>query len=98
MTIVFLCAVKSGTPGMTDPDTASARLIEALTDLTQVTAAVPSDSALDSFDKTTNEVFFRDWPTVRSWAESLCQRLDDEFGHAALPDHHPRSPETGVGD
>jgi hypothetical protein len=83
---------------MTDGDGPSARLLLALADLTQIAAAIRPQDAPGEFDETVTEVFYRDWPTIRSWAESLWQHLNGDLGRAALPDADPKSPETGTGD
>ena len=38
-----------------------------------------------AFGETTKENFWRMWPHVRDWAESLWQIIEDERGHQARP-------------
>jgi hypothetical protein len=80
-----------------DENELGARLLVALSDFVDVTAAIPPDLAIETFDQTVAEVFFRDWPTIRSWAESVWQRVEGDLTRAALPEEDPRSPETGTG-
>jgi hypothetical protein len=75
-----------------------ARFLEALGDLVDLAAEIPATEALAGYDKTVTEAFFRDWPTVRSWGDSLYARLQYEIGGSDLPDDDPKSPETGDGD
>ena len=79
-------------PDLDDP---GSQLIETIGDLVDLAAALPSDEAFDGLDKTVTEVFFRDWPTVRSWGDSLYERIENDLGRSPLPDQDPKSPETG---
>jgi hypothetical protein len=83
---------------MPDLDDQGSQLIETIGDLVDIAAEVSPEEALEGFDKTVTEVFFRDWPTVRSWGDSLYERMQSDLGGAELPDQDPRSPETGNGD
>jgi hypothetical protein len=47
------------------------RLVRALSDLEAVTREVTVDDALAGLDEATLEVFWRDWPSLRGWAETL---------------------------
>ena len=78
-----------------DLDDQGSQLIETIGDLVDLAAALPPADAFDGLDKTVTEVFFRDWPTVRSWGDSLYERIQDDLGRSPLPDQDPRSPETG---
>jgi hypothetical protein len=50
------------------------------------TAGKISPAEADSgFGEVTKENFWRMWPEVRSWAEELWQRLEDERGNASRP-------------
>ena len=83
---------------MPDFDDQGSQLIVTIGDLVDLAAALPPAEAFDGLDKTATEVFFRDWPTVRSWGDSLYERLENDLGRSPLPDQDPRSPETGAGD
>ena len=80
---------------MPDFDDQGSQLIETIGDLVDLAAALPPADAFDGLDKTATEVFFRDWPTVRSWGDSLYERLQIDLGRSPLPDQDPKSPETG---
>jgi hypothetical protein len=80
---------------MADLDDPGSQLIETIGDLVDLAAALPPAEAFDGLDKTVTEVFFRDWPTVRSWGDSLYERIQNDLGRAPLPDDDPQSPETG---
>jgi hypothetical protein len=43
------------------------------------------EEAERSFSETSKENFWRMWPDVREWAESLWQRIEDERGAMARP-------------
>jgi hypothetical protein len=43
------------------------------------------DEAESNFGEVTKENFWRMWPVIRSWAEDLWQRIEDERGHMASP-------------
>ena len=83
---------------MADLEDQGSQLIETIGDLVDIAAAVPPPEAFDGFDKTVTEVFLRDWPTVRSWGDSLYERIQNDLGSSSLPDQDPKSPETGTGD
>ena len=53
---------------MPDLEDQGSQLIETIGDLVDIAAEVPPAEGFDGLDKTATEVFFRDWPTVRSWA------------------------------
>jgi hypothetical protein len=83
---------------MADLDDPGSQLIETIGDLVDLATALPPAEAFDGLDKTVTEVFFRDWPTVRSWGDSLYERIQHDLGRAPLPDDDPKSPETGTVD
>src|SRR5262249_42946946 len=62
---------------MPDLDDQGSQLIEIIGDFVDIAAEVSPEEALEGFDKTVNEVFFRDWPTVRSWGDSLYERMEN---------------------
>ena len=81
-----------------DLDDPGSQLIETVGDLVDLAAELPPAEAFDGLDKTVTEVFFRDWPTIRSWGDSLYERIENDLGRSALPDNDPKSPETGAVD
>ena len=81
-----------------DLEDQGSQLIETIGDLVDIAAEVSPEEALEGFDKTATEVFFRDWPTVRSWGDSLYERMQNDLGRSPLPDSDPTSPETGAVD
>jgi hypothetical protein len=83
---------------MPDLDDQGSQLIETIGDLVDIASEVSPEEALEGFDKTATEVFFRDWPTVRSWGDSLYERMQNDLGGSSLPDSDPKSPETGAVD
>jgi len=79
-------------------DRDDARLLVALADLAEASAASTPEEAADTFDATVSEVFFRDWPAIRDWGESVWHHLDEDLGREATPESDFLSPETGVVD
>jgi hypothetical protein len=73
------------------------RLVGVLSDFEAVTRAVTVDDAHATLDETTLEVFWREWPSLRSWAESLWQRLNDDLAAPARPVTDPDLDEVGDG-
>jgi hypothetical protein len=63
----------------------SDRLLEAMTDLESVADEVPPDQAAQSFDATTLQVFWRDWPRVSGWAGQLWRRLNEDMEAPGTP-------------
>jgi hypothetical protein len=63
----------------------SDRLLEAMTDLESVADEVTPEGAASSFDATTLQVFWRDWPRVSSWAGQLWRRLNEDLETPGTP-------------
>jgi hypothetical protein len=63
----------------------SDRLLEAMTDLESVADEVTSEEAARTFDATTLQVFWRDWPRVSSWAGQLWRRLNEDLEIPGTP-------------
>ena len=63
----------------------SDRLLEAMTDLESVADEVTPEDAARTFDETTLQVFWRDWPRVSSWAGQLWRRLNEDLETPATP-------------
>jgi hypothetical protein len=63
----------------------SQQLMEALEVLEEVADTVTPEAALEEFDETSLQVFWRDWPHISSWAGSLWRRLNQELAEPASP-------------
>ena len=50
-----------------------------------------------AWSDTTKENFWRMWPSVRDWSQSLFDRIDDERGHMASPVEDEEWDEVGGG-
>jgi hypothetical protein len=55
------------------------------------------DEADRSFGEVTKENFWRMWPAVREWAETLWHRLEEERGVGATPVEDEEVDEVGGG-
>ena len=73
----------------------SDRLLSALSEFDAVIGELPTHEAHSALDEATREVFWRDWPSLRSWAESLWQQLNDELAAPAKPVTDPDLDEVG---
>jgi hypothetical protein len=73
-------------------------LLATLADFVKITQALPAPNAASVLDETEVEVFWRDWPEVRSWAESVWQRLGRDLAGPAQPVSDPELDEVGEGD
>ena len=73
----------------------SDRLLEAMTDLESVADEVTSEEAARTFDATTLQVFWRDWPRVSSWAGQLWRRLNEDLEIPGTPVHDADLDEVG---
>jgi hypothetical protein len=56
----------------------------------------PAEAERD-FGEVTKESFWRRWPTIRDWVESLWQRLEDERGAMARPVEDEELDDVGGG-
>jgi hypothetical protein len=74
------------------------QLLIALAELREITQTIAAADAVGVLDETEAEVFWRDWPEVRSWTEALWQRLGDDLAHPAQPVQDPELDEVGDGD
>lgn len=61
-----------------------------------VQKSTPEDAERE-FSEVAKENFWRMWPGVRDWAESLWQQVDDERGHLAEPVEDEELDEVGGG-
>jgi hypothetical protein len=76
-------------------DELAGRLIEALSDLDEVAAALTVDDALAKLDDATLQVFWRDWPNISGWAAVLWRRLNEDLAQPARPPDDPDLDEVG---
>ena len=74
------------------------QLLIALAALRAIAQAVPAADAMTVLDETEAEVFWRDWPEVRTWTEALWQRLDHDLAQPAQPQRDAELDEVGEGD
>jgi hypothetical protein len=74
------------------------RLLALLGELDAITREVPAEEASRLLDAATLEVFWRDWPHVRTWAETVWQRLGQDLAVPAQPVDDPELDEVGGGD
>jgi hypothetical protein len=79
---------------MTETDVGE-RLVTVLSELEAITQRVGADDAESVLDEATLQVFWRDWPALRSWAESLWQRLQADLAVPATPVTDPELDEVG---
>jgi hypothetical protein len=81
---------------MTETDVGG-RLLGVLSEFEAVTHEVTVDDAHIMLDEATLELFWREWPSLRSWAERLWQRLNDDLAAPATPVSDPDLDEVGEG-
>ena len=67
---------------MADP---TDRFQDATKELLAVADEVTPDDAVRTFDDTTLQNFWRDWPHISAWAGALWLRLNEDVEHAAAP-------------
>jgi hypothetical protein len=73
------------------------RLVAVLAELDAITQQVSVADATTLLDDATLQVFWRDWPPVRSWAETIWQRLQADLAVPATPVRDPELDEVGEG-
>jgi hypothetical protein len=71
------------------------RLVAVLAELDAITQQVSVDDATTLLDDATLQLFWRDWPPLRSWAETIWQRLQADLAVAATPVRDPELDEVG---
>ncbi len=71
------------------------RLVAVLGELDAITQQVSVDDPTAVLDDATLQVFWRDWPPVRSWAETIWQRLQADLAVPATPVGDPELDEVG---
>jgi hypothetical protein len=63
----------------------SDRLLEAMTDLQSVSDDMTPEEAVRSFDETSLQVFWREWPHVSAWAGRMWRRLNEDLEGPGTP-------------
>lgn len=61
----------------------SDRFLHAISELGEVMDATSSEEAAASFDESTLQLFWREWPHLSSWAGTLWRRLDEDLAGPA---------------
>jgi hypothetical protein len=79
---------------MADDDVGE-RLLGVLNEFGAITRQLPAEDAADALDNAILEVFWRDWPPLRSWTESLWQRTHQDLDTPATPVSDPEIDEVG---
>jgi hypothetical protein len=74
---------------------AGERLVQALAELEAVADELTSDEAARVLDDATLQLFWRDWPSISSWAGALWRRLNHDMADAATPVGDPDLDEIG---
>ena len=65
--------------------------------LDHTSGKITPDDAERQFGEVAKENFWRMWPGIKSWAEDLWHRIDDERGHMATPVEDDEYDEVGGG-
>jgi hypothetical protein len=76
-------------------DEPSDRLLAALSELKTVMSESTPDVAAGSWREDELQVFWREWPEVKSWADSLWARLNADLARPATPVTDPELDEVG---
>jgi hypothetical protein len=76
-------------------DEASDRLLAALSELKLVIGGSTPDDAAGSWREDELQVFWREWPEVKSWADALWARLNTDLARPATPVTDPDLDEVG---
>jgi hypothetical protein len=71
------------------------RLVAVLAELDAITQQVSVDDPTTVLDDATLQVFWQDWPPLRSWAETIWQRLQADLAVPATPVRDPELDEVG---
>jgi hypothetical protein len=76
-------------------DEIAQRLIQVLGEFETVANSVTPEEAERSLDETTLQVFWRDWPSISSWAGALWRVVNQNLAGPARPPQDPDLDETG---
>ena len=61
------------------------RFLDAIHELQAVADEVTPDDAVKTFDETTLQNFWREWPHISSWAGELWRKLSEDIEQHAAP-------------
>jgi hypothetical protein len=61
------------------------RFLNAISELEAVADELTAEDAAKTFDETTLQNFWRDWPHISTWAGALWRRLSEDLEGAAAP-------------
>lgn len=75
----------------------SDEFLEALERLDGIADEITVDEALDRFDTTTRQVFWKKWPHISGWAGGLWRKINEEVEAPARPVGDPDLDEVGEG-
>ncbi len=64
-------------------DDSNEEFLAIIEDLSDLISTLPAQRALDGFDQTTLQVFWRKWPQVSAWAGWLWSQLSAELAMAS---------------
>jgi hypothetical protein len=84
-------------PAMTETEAVD-RVLDAMSDLRAIFGEVDPEVAARSWQSSELEVFWREWPEIKSWADGLWGRLDRDLAQPATPVRDPELDEVGGGD
>ena len=76
-------------------DDAGDKLLEVIHELEDVANCLPAQRALEEFDETTLQVFWRKWPQLSSWAGQLWSMLSAELAGPSQRADDAELDETG---
>lgn len=76
-------------------DDAAGHFLDLIHDLEELRDAIAPERALNEFDETTLQVFWKKWPGVSAWAGSLWRLLSEELAGPASPDRYGDRDEVG---
>ncbi|MGA3150880.1 MAG: hypothetical protein ACLPN6_18395 [Streptosporangiaceae bacterium] len=79
-------------------DDAAGLFLDLIHDLEELRDAIAPERALEEFDQTTLQVFWKKWPGVSAWAGSLWRLLSEELADPASPHLDGARHEVGGSD
>jgi hypothetical protein len=71
------------------------RLLDLVHEMDEVTRNLTPEQAHETFDETTLQVFWKQWPGVSAWAGSLWRLLSEEMSGPSSPHLDPELDEVG---
>jgi hypothetical protein len=82
-------------PGGPPVEDVADRFLELIHDLEDIANSMPARRALEEFDETTLQVFWKKWPHVSGWAGSLWTMLSAELSGPSTQHLDPDLDEIG---